>query len=850
MGMEVIKAQTGTVDVTQISCPDKISRQDKMMSAGVALHHQFDIIRANSVGEYYWKEHEGKIFQYLDEHRLRTWVRDFWLEAYGGLTPKDLTDGCEIVKILTKDEVENLSLDNIMISDNLYWDRENGEVVRTPNAPVFFRLFDTTVETKHVVKIPDFTKEQEERLLERYEQVKAELQRGEEVERYEFLKTWANGSHDVYMDLHRAHAYMFLKKKPLGAYILIGLKRNGKSSYIGLTHSIAGGNNSSNVQLTQLGDPHYTHMLRTTLLNAPDEEEDKSVSAQGFFKGLPLDTLIPNPSGYTTMGELQVGDYVYDKDFRAVKVLHKSSIHHNPCYKISFRNGESIIADHEHRWLAQVGQKNRAKEKVYTTEELASLIKTKRIRIYNPVDKSATPDVELPIDPYVLGCWLGDGCKQWGEIAKPLPTMWAEIQRRGYKISPNRNKDSRKCEKRTIYGLRPKLKALGLIQNKHLPMIYLRASRKQRLDLLKGLMDTDGFYAPNNTGRDTGGTAKMSTTQTWQRDAVLELVSSLGWTPSQREVYRIGFGKKVKVYDVEFTPTEDVFLARNVGVKYANPAFGACHRLIKKIEPVETVPTQCIEVDSESHTYLFGKGHIVTHNTMADHSTLSLPVMRSNVPIQLNCDFMCFFPMNHTPEWTGSGAAACMDRSLIIPFNADLSHYDKTSGNFAKDTFTSDMMADYLGSVFAYAWWYHRHDFDFSETMRTEQGVLEQDLDSCLTYYKRFTRYFDGFETFKTVYTDYQLWCQAQDVKINTRKELKFVFRAICNSKSSWRNKVDYYPKRQTTLSVYRIPDGKQPLMNDFVPSEKGIESLKTLHEKNCSIIDRLDVYYAARGVE
>lgn len=505
-GMEVTLARTGTVEATETTNPNKVSRQDKMMSAGHAVNHQFDILRVNSIGEYYWKEHDQKIYQLLDDHTLRTWVKKFWIAAYGGLVPKDLTDGCEMVKILTDNEVDTLSLDNIMVSENLYWDKEHGELIRTPNGPVFFRLFSTTAETKHVVQVPPFTTEQEERLLERYEQVKAELQRGEEKERYEFLKTWANGSHDVYMDLHRAHAYMFLKKKPLGAYILIGLKRNGKSSYIGLTHTIMGGNNASNVQLTQLGDPHYTHMLRTTLVNAPDEEEDKAVGAQGFFK------------------------------------------------------------------------------------------------------------------------------------------------------------------------------------------------------------------------------------------------------------------------------------------------------------------------------------------SMADHSTLSLPVMRSNAPVQLSCDFMCFFPMNHTPEWTGSGAAACMDRSLIIPFNADLSKYDKTSGNFAKETFTADMMADYMGSVFAYAWWYHRHDFDFSETMKTEQSALEQDIDSCLTYYKRFTRYFDGFESFKTVYTDYQFWCKGQDVKINTRKELKFVFRTMCNSKTSCR-----YNGRSPI--IYRIPEtGKQPLMNDFTCSET--MPIQTLHERNTSLISQLDQYY------
>lgn len=508
MGTEVMLAHTGAIEVpNDIPEDTKGDKQpERLMTVGMIPHQQFDIIRVNSIGEYYWKPKSEEMYHHLDKHQIEVWARDLWLGIYGPMKPKDLTDSVEMVKILTKNEINDLSSDCIMVSNNLFWDKEHGEISRGSTAPVFYRLFDTSIETKHVVKVPSFTPEQEERLLERYEQVKAELQRGEEVERYEFLKTWSAGSHDVYMDLHRAHAYMFLKKKPLGSYILIGLKRNGKSSYIGLTHTIVGANNSSNVQLTQLGDPHYTHMLRTTLLNAPDEEEDKAVNAQGFFK------------------------------------------------------------------------------------------------------------------------------------------------------------------------------------------------------------------------------------------------------------------------------------------------------------------------------------------SMADHGTLSLPVMRSNVPVQLNCDFMCFFPMNHTPEWKGSGAAACMDRSLIIPFDADLSKYDKTSGNFAKDTFTADMMADYMGSVFAYAWWYHRHDFDFSRTMADEQITLEQDLDSCLTYYKHFMKYFDGFESFKIIYSDYQYWCQAQDVKINTRKELKFVFRRLANSRMSyWHGNG---PKR-----VYRIPESNhKPLMNDAVFSE--VEPLTTLHEKCCSVVEELDAYY------
>ena len=68
------------------------------------------------------------------------------------------------------------------------------------------------------------------------------------------------------------------------------------------------------------------------------------------WKGLPLDTEIPTPNGFKLLKDLQEGNYIYDKDGCITKILHKSEIHYNPCYKIKFDNGDEIIADHEHRW--------------------------------------------------------------------------------------------------------------------------------------------------------------------------------------------------------------------------------------------------------------------------------------------------------------------------------------------------------------------------------------------------------------------------------------------------------------------------------------------------------------------
>ena len=145
------------------------------------------------------------------------------------------------------------------------------------------------------------------------------------------------------------------------------------------------------------------------------------------YKGLPLDTIIPTKNGWTTIKDIKEGEEIFDKEGNITKVLHKSEIHYNPCFKITFDNGEEIIADHEHRWLISFRRPDKSyKDVVMTTEEIAEwLIKKPRTSYTIPKILNAKPlnlpDIELPIDPYVLGCWLGDGSKSCGILTNVNP---------------------------------------------------------------------------------------------------------------------------------------------------------------------------------------------------------------------------------------------------------------------------------------------------------------------------------------------------------------------------------------------------------------------------------------------
>ena len=368
------------------------------------------------------------------------------------------------------------------------------------------------------------------------------------------------------------------------------------------------------------------------------------------WKGLPLDTEIPTLEGWSTIADLQEGDIIFDKDGNLTKILHKSEIHYNPCYKIIFDNGDTIVADHEHRWEISFSTSKTSKYhgeyrvQVMTTEEIANYLKNlpeKRTsydipKIVNPKPLNLE-NKNLPIDPYVLGCWLGDGSKQCGTITNETNNVLAEIQRRGYNLGDDISAENR-TSTYTILGIYGKLKELNLINNKHIPDIYQRASYEQRLDLLRGLMDTDGYYNPKRKR------FVMETSQEWQCYDFIKLLSSLGIKSTKFDIIKKLNGKEFHEYSINFsTKGLNPFLMRNQEIEY--PTRDACsYRNIDKVELVETIPTQCLEVDSPSHTFLCTNKMIVTHNTNKKIETKSFFNTKTKSSVKMQ------YPLNNLDD--------------------------------------------------------------------------------------------------------------------------------------------------------------------------------------------------------
>lgn len=348
-------------------------------------------------------------------------------------------------------------------------------------------------------------------------------------------------------------------------------------------------------------------------------------------KGLALDTLIPTPSGFTTIGELKVGDIIYNALGKETKVIAKSEIKHLPCYKITYQNGDSIVCDNEHRWFANGASIRKSKDE-WNVIDSETLFNIKRLGYPVVVPRTKAVEMkeqELPIRPYHLGYWLGNGSSNTSTVscdAKDAEEIMKQFSD-DYNVSLSQYKRNNAVEihitsktgkRLDDSSFNWRLRNLGVLGNKHIPQIYLRSSIEQRIDLLRGLCDSDGCI-DNVRGRVKFGSVREDIVQD-----VYSLLCSLGEHPSLRSRMAKGFGKIVEYFEVEWLPFTNPFILKRKADRFKGRIVENINDSIKSIEEVESVPTQCIAVDYGNATddadfrfsYLVGRGFHVTHNTV------------------------------------------------------------------------------------------------------------------------------------------------------------------------------------------------------------------------------------------
>jgi N-acetylmuramoyl-L-alanine amidase/LAGLIDADG-like domain len=373
------------------------------------------------------------------------------------------------------------------------------------------------------------------------------------------------------------------------------------------------------------------------------------------YHALALHTEIPTTRGLRPLSDIAVGDEVFDELGKPCRVTNVTDLWPERCWRLLFSDGAEVLASGEHLWVTWTANERHhyfrrggkryerrgpkpegfppnwaAMRPVRTTDQLVATIQGRRgwsnhaIPLTRPLQG---PPHDLPVDPYVLGVWLGDGSSQEATIYANAGAdgefIAGQIASAGYRIGAWGAKPTGRSAWFGVLGLKVKLRELGVIGDKHIPPRYLYASAEQRLALLQGLMDTDGTA-------DQHGRVMFSTVSERMAEQVLWLASSLGQKPVHYKPQRRTGTERSAEYRLQWTATASVFRMPRKLTKLAATSTSQLHaRMLIRAEPVPLQPMRCLTVDSPNSMYLATAWCIPTHNTLHGAPSCWTPVAKT-----------------------------------------------------------------------------------------------------------------------------------------------------------------------------------------------------------------------------
>lgn len=355
----------------------------------------------------------------------------------------------------------------------------------------------------------------------------------------------------------------------------------------------------------------------------------------GTGKALSMASKVLTPNGFVRNRDLKVGDKVISASGRESTILGVYPQGAKPLYDVYFDDGSKCRCSEEHLWTVQTRDdrnKNRShKGKKYRTIELKEIMKNIRVengrRLNYSIDyvgKIEFYEKTFLIHPYIMGALLGDGGLSQADvrISTPDTDLLEKINfllPNGYEFKHIDRYDYRLCSGRKINQINKELKKYGLkgkkSYEKFIPEVYKYGSYTQRLELLRGLMDTDGYVSKKGT------CAQYSSSSEKLASDVAEIVHSLGGYASI-SVSKSGYkkdGKYIKCKDC-YTVTiqmssksENIFSIQRKAERF-KPKREKIRRFIEKVEYAGNEECQCIYIDDPCHLYITDD-YIITHNT-------------------------------------------------------------------------------------------------------------------------------------------------------------------------------------------------------------------------------------------
>lgn len=421
------------------------------------------------------------------------------------------------------------------------------------------------------------------------------------------------------------------------------------------------------------------------------------LAGRGWGKMLDVNTLIPTPTGWARLGDMRVGDELFDEAGNVCRILKVFDGTPDVAYRLTFSDGTTIDACADHMWVTWNAAERKALGRSPYEEHgrfphdwpgwrLSRLLGTQvprervdaalqaisdgssvraaareagvdrqvisrhlreggwaarrpvihdnapgpQVRTTQQIVETLTygsrgdlnhcipiadplqlPHANLPVDPYILGAWLGDGTTRTGAFTcheDDQAHLLAALTSAGYPAAANGQYIGTR-------GLLVDLRAAGVLNDKHVPDAYLRASIEQREAVLAGLLDTDASIDQGS------GQVEFSNTNRRLIEAVIELARSLGQKPVASLVRHGKLnGVEHQPYQrVTWRPTRQCFRlprkADHVRLNNGPQGLRNQHRMIIAAERINAEPMRCLTVTSKHSLFLAGEAMIPTHNT-------------------------------------------------------------------------------------------------------------------------------------------------------------------------------------------------------------------------------------------
>ncbi|MET9199526.1 replicative DNA helicase [Gordonia sp. NPDC003585] len=291
----------------------------------------------------------------------------------------------------------------------------------------------------------------------------------------------------------------------------------------------------------------------------------------GVGKALALDTPLPTPCGWTTMGRVSVGDELIDALGRPTRVVAATDVMTDrPCFEVEFNDGTVLVADEQHQWIVDIDNE----PQVVTTEILRSHAGCAVVPNAKPLE---LPRKRFAYGPYTVAALAG--------MAFDDPEIAMRIDAEG------------PVDVMTLMA------DLG----GRIPYEYLRGSIAQRRALLAGLLDARA------TVDDDDGWITVPAATRHMTAVIADLVAGLGYS------YKRSVTGWLRV-DAD----DDVFTVHHKAVRHKELRRAAGVRRVTAVRPVASVPVRCVQVDNPDALYLAGEAMVPTHN-----STLAMDFLRS-----------------------------------------------------------------------------------------------------------------------------------------------------------------------------------------------------------------------------